>query len=228
LKLLTEKHTNKPLELKRIYTISFIPIVLVLLLWLTKISEVVLDVSWSEFGIFPRTIEGLRGILLAPFLHADFSHLISNSLPLIFLSLAIFYFYKEVALKAFVGIFILTHLSVWLAARPSFHIGASGLVYGFASFLFFSGIIRKYYRLMAISLLVIFLYGGMVWGVFPLVKNMSWESHLYGMFWGYIFAYYYREYGPQKPTYDWINDDNDDEIPEPLDICHQDEFKEKQ
>lgn len=202
---------NTKVDLKRIFTITFIPILFVLIIWLVKISEVVLETSWSEFGIFPRRIDGLKGIIFTPFLHSDFKHLISNTLPFLFLAISIFYFYKEVALKVFIGIFLLTHVSVWIAARPSYHIGASGLVYGFASFLFFSGIIRKYYKLMAISLLIIFLYGGMVWGVFPVVKNMSWESHLFGLFWGVVFAYYYKGYGPQRPVYEWEDEDNNDE-----------------
>ena len=101
---------------------------------------------------------------------------------------------------------------MWLAGRAAWHIGASGLVYGLASFLFFSGIIRRYFRLVALSLLIVFLYGSMVWGIFPGVyQNVSWESHMVGAFSGVILAILYRKEGPQQPKYEWMDDDE----PEP-------------
>jgi membrane associated rhomboid family serine protease len=157
------------------------------------------------------TIQGLPGILFSPFVHADFTHLFNNSIPLFFLSIALFYFYSEVALKVFIWTYFLTGLLVWIAGRAAWHIGASGLIYGLASFLFFSGIIRRYFRLIALSLLIVFLYGSMVWGLFPGVyKNVSWESHMLGFFSGVVLAVSYRNQGPQQPVYEWMAEETEE------------------
>jgi membrane associated rhomboid family serine protease len=110
---------------------------------------------------------------------------------LVVLSSALFYFYRPVAAKVFGLIWITTGICVWIAGRHAYHIGASGIIYGLASFLFFSGIFRRNIKLMAISLLIIFLYGSMIWGVFPFVAEISWESHLFGGLSGLAFARVY-------------------------------------
>ena len=181
-------------------------------MWLVKITEVLFDIDLSGFGIYPLTARGLQGILFSPFIHADFAHLFNNSLPLFFLATAVFYFYSEVAFKVFGWTYILTGILVWLAGREAYHIGASGLVYGLASFLFFSGIIRHYYRLIALSLLVVFLYGSMVWGMLPeFYKNVSWESHMLGFFSGIVLSIWFRNEGPQRPVYEWMNEEEEDD-----------------
>jgi len=120
---------------------------------------------------------------------------------------ALFYFYSEVAFKVFSWTWVLTGILVWFGGREAWHIGASGMVYGLASFLFFSGIIRKYFRLIALSLLVVFLYGEMVWGLFPgIYTNISWESHMLGFFSGIALAVWYRKEGPQRPVYEWMDE----------------------
>ena len=185
-----------------------IPGIFVFLMWMVKIVEVLFGIDFSDYGIYPLTARGLEGILFSPFIHASFSHLFNNSLPLFFLSVALFYFYSEVAIKVFLWTYFLTGLLVWIAGRAAYHIGASGLVYGLASFLFFSGIIRRYFRLIALSLLIVFLYGSMVWGLFPGVyKNVSWESHMLGFFSGVVLAIRYRNEGPQKPVYEWMEEE---------------------
>jgi membrane associated rhomboid family serine protease len=196
---------------KKMLLSMFIPGIFVSLMWLVKISEVLFDINFSSLGIYPLTAKGLAGILFSPFIHADFNHLFNNSLPFFFLATALFYFYSEVALKVFGWTYFLTGIFVWLAGREAWHIGASGLVYGLASFLFFSGILRKHFRLIALSLLIVFLYGSMVWGIFPDVyKNVSWESHMLGFFSGLILALWYRNEGPQHPGYEWMNDDDEE------------------
>jgi len=100
---------------------------------------------------------------------------------------------------------------IWVSARESFHIGSSGLIYGFASFIFLSGIIRRNINLLAMSMLVIFLYGGMVWGIFPIRPNMSYEGHLWGSIAGLILAIYFRKEGPQKEVYSWDEEDEEDD-----------------
>jgi len=198
---------------RRKLLISFIiPGVFVFLMWLSKIVELLFETDLSHFGIHPLSTDGLSGIILSPFVHADLRHLFNNSLPLFLLSVALFFFYTEVALKVFLYTWILSGLFVWLAGRSAWHIGASGMVYGLASFLFFSGIIRKYYRLVALSLLIVFLYGSMVWGIFPgLYENVSWESHMLGFFAGIALAIAYRKKGPQPPVYEWPDEKNEGE-----------------
>jgi membrane associated rhomboid family serine protease len=187
-----------------------IPGIFVFLMWMVKIIEVLFDIDLSQFGIYPLSIKGLRGIIFSPFIHADFTHLFNNSVPLFFLSIALFYFYSEVALKVFIGTYFITGFLVWIAGRDAWHIGASGLVYGLASFLFFSGIIRRYFRLIALSLLIVFLYGSMVWGLFPGVyKNVSWESHMLGFFSGVVLAVWYKNEGPQRPVYEWMQEEEE-------------------
>jgi membrane associated rhomboid family serine protease len=195
---------------KKLFLSVIIPGIFVLLMWLVKITEVLMDVDLSGYGIYPLTVKGLEGIIFSPFIHGDFNHLFSNTLPLFFLATALFYFYSEVALKVFIWTYFLTGFLVWVAGREAWHIGASGLVYGLASFLFFSGILRRHFRLIALSLLIVFLYGSMVWGIFPGVyKNVSWESHMLGFFSGVLLSLWYRKEGPQQPVYEWMNEESD-------------------
>lgn len=187
-----------------------IPVLFIALMWLVKIAEILFNADFSQGGIYPLALRGLPGIIFSPFIHSDAQHLFNNSLPLFFLATALFYFYSEVALKVFSLTYLLTGLLVWLAGREAWHIGASGLVYGLASFLFFSGIIRRYFRLIALSLLVVFLYGSMVWGIFPgIYKNVSWESHMLGFFSGVLLSVWFRKEGPQAPVYEWMEEDEE-------------------
>lgn len=195
---------------KKFLLSMIIPGIFVFFMWLVKIIEVLFEIDLSGFGIYPLSAKGLPGIIFSPFIHANFGHLFNNSLPLFFLSIALFYFYSEVALKVFIWTFFFTGLLVWIAGREAWHIGASGLVYGLASFLFFSGIIRRYFRLIALSLLIVFLYGSMVWGLFPGVyKNVSWESHMLGFFSGVVLAVLFRNEGPQEPVYEWMEEEEE-------------------
>jgi membrane associated rhomboid family serine protease len=194
---------------KKFFLSIIIPFLIVFLMWLVKTTEVLFEADFSGLGIYPLTLRGIPGIFFSPFIHQDFNHLFNNTLPLFLLSVALFYFYSEVALKVFIWTWFLTGILVWFGGREAWHIGASGLVYGIASFLFFSGIIRRYFRLIALSLLVVFLYGEMVWGIFPDVyKNVSWESHMLGFFSGIALAIRYRKEGPQMPVYEWMEEED--------------------
>ena len=193
---------------KKMFLAMIIPGILITFMWLVEITELLLDKDLAGFGIYPRTLKGLAGVIFSPLIHSDFSHLFNNSLPLFFLATALFYFYSEVALKVFFWTWFLTGMLVWFAGRDAWHIGASGLVYGLASFLFFSGIISRHFRLIALSLLIVFLYGSMVWGIFPGVyKNVSWESHMLGFISGVLLAIWFRKEGPQQPVYEWMERD---------------------
>jgi len=196
----------------KIFKLSLIfPVFFLLLIWIVKIVEVSLDLNFVYYGLFPRKISGLIGILASPLIHADFKHLFDNSVPLFFLSLAIFYFYRPVGIRVFLLTYLITGICVWLGARSAYHVGASGLVYGFASFLFFSGVLRKNTNLLAISLLVVFLYGGLVWGIFPFEFKVSWESHLFGALTGLALAFVFRKYGPPPTRKTWDEEDEEEE-----------------
>jgi membrane associated rhomboid family serine protease len=207
----TDSKTERDFFRKKMLLSMMIPGIFVFVMWMAKIIEVLFNIDLSNLGIYPLSLKGLPGIIFSPLIHADFGHLFNNSLPLFFLGTALFYFYSEIAIKVSLWTYFLTGISVWLAGRDSWHIGASGLIYGIASFLFFSGIIRKYYRLVALSLLIVFLYGSMVWGIFPnIYRNVSWESHMLGFISGIILAVVYRKEGPQEPVYDWMEEEEEE------------------
>ena len=170
-----------------------IPLYFVLALWLIFWFEVKFGYNLNKFGIYPRSFQGLRGVLFAPFIHGDIKHLYHNSIPLFVLFFSLYYFYRNIALKLFIYGTLLTGILTWIIARKSFHIGASGIVYMLFSFIFFSGMIRKNYRLIAVSLMVIFLYGSMVWYLLPVKEEISWEGHLSGFIVGILFAFYFRK-----------------------------------
>src|SRR5690606_16046314 len=169
------------------------------------------NLNLGHFGIYPRAIEGLPGIIVSPFIHGNLEHIYNNSLPLLVLLAALSYFYRELALKVVGYGILLSGLITWIIGRESFHIGASGLVYVLVSFIFFKGIITKYYRLVALSLMVILLYGSMVWYVFPdIEKGISWEGHLGGFVAGIFFALYFKTAEYKKLIrYDWEKPDFD-------------------
>jgi membrane associated rhomboid family serine protease len=185
---------DKAEHLKFRYSV-YIVISFVLLLWIVKALEVATETSFASLGVFPRTLKGSIGIFTGPLIHGDVFHLLSNSLPIILLGILLFYFYHKIAIEIFIWIYLVTGFWTWLIARDAYHIGASGIVYGMASFLFFSGIIRKSRRLMTISAIIIFLYGGMVYGVIPnaVDANVSWESHLMGGLVGLLLAFLFKK-----------------------------------
>lgn len=188
-----------------------IPLTFPILLWVIFIVTYFFDIYPYKLGILPRNFSGLVGVLTSPLIHGGFSHLISNTAPLIFMGLGIFYFYPKVAYKVFTIVYFGTGILVWIFGREVYHIGASGIIYGFVSFLFFSGIFRKDNRSIALALVVIFLYGGLIWGVLPVEKGVSWESHLCGAIVGLISAFIFRKVDPPK-RYDWENEESDTPI----------------
>lgn len=198
-----------------------LPLTFPLLLWVIYLFTQILEISTFKLGILPRSFSGLIGILTSPLIHQDLSHLISNTAPLIIMGLSIFYFYSKVAYKSFVIIYIGTGILVWLFAREAYHIGASGIIYGFVSFLFFSGIFRKDNRSIALALIIIFLYGGLIWGVLPLEKGVSWESHLFGAIVGVFPAFIFRKIDPPK-KYDWEDEESDTPV-EKLEVSYDPE-----
>lgn len=184
----------------------------IFIIYIVKIIEIGMDINVVQLGVYPMHLKGIPGILLHPFIHSGFKHLFANTIPLLFLLWCLFYFYKDIAINIFISIWIGAGILTFLIGKPCWHIGASGLIYGLAFFLFFSGLLRKHIPLIAISLLVTFLYGGIVWQMFPhfTKSNVSWEGHLSGAIAGTFCAFVYLKYGPQKPEI--IDDDEEDDV----------------
>lgn len=198
----------------KVFRSIFYPMVFAILIWTIMGIDVVFELDLHRFGLYPLQIKGLPGIFTSPFLHADFAHLFANTIPLLILGSLLFYFYRDIAWMILSLLYLITGVWVWfLGDEGSLHIGASGVIYGIASFLFFSGIIRREKGLMVITMLVAFLYGGLIWGLFPQLfpnKPISWESHLMGLLAGLVLAMYYRDFGPQRQEWNWGDDDDSD------------------
>ncbi|HPF51878.1 MAG TPA: rhomboid family intramembrane serine protease [Draconibacterium sp.] len=206
------KNLDPEIEKKIFFYSILFPALFVLALWAVKIIEVTTGLNFVQFGIFPRSIDGLKGILFSPFIHADFNHLISNSLPFFILGFMLIYFYRRISYRIFIILYFLSGISVWFFGREAWHIGASGVVYAMAAFHFVSGIIRSDVRLLTLSVVVVFLYGGLVWGLLPIRPEISWEGHISGAVAGIILAFYYRKYVIRREKYDWEYELEDDDF----------------
>ncbi|MGD8305795.1 MAG: rhomboid family intramembrane serine protease [Ignavibacteria bacterium] len=196
---------EKEFNLKRLL---FVPIFLPALLWAIHLFSIIFDLNLNRMGILPRDFFGSFGIITGPLIHADISHLISNTVPLVVLGWTFLLFHPKVSFRVFFVVYFLTGLLVWIFARPVFHIGASGIVYAFVSFLFFSGIFRRDTKSIGAALIVTFLYGGIVWGILPGQAGISWESHLFGGIAGMVAAFIFRKLDPPK-RYDWEDEPDD-------------------
>ncbi len=200
------------------------PLLFVVLIINIQIIQWAFSLSLVFLGVLPRNLTGLKGILFAPLIHAGFYHVLSNSVPLFILGTAVKYFYPRASDKVFVFIYFLPNILVWLFARQAYHIGSSGIVYGLGSFLFFSGVFRKDKTSIAVALIVVFLYGGLVWGIFPIKRDISFESHFFGMLIGALIAFLFKDYDRkpvEKDGEDWdrrklkisyFNNENEDDF----------------
>jgi membrane associated rhomboid family serine protease len=202
------KKKSDDFSLKNILLVLSFP----LILWIIHLVSFSLQIDLTRMGVLPRNIVGLLGIITSPLIHADFSHLISNTIPLIILGWILFSFYPKLSFILFIFIYLFTGLLVWIFARQVYHIGASGVVYGFVSFLFFSGIFRRDNKSIALALIITFLYGGLVWGMIPGWEGISWESHLFGAITGLTAAYLFRKIDPPARKYDWEDDPDDFDV----------------
>ena len=181
------------------------PLFFVLFLWFVYWLEIRFGFDFDKNGIFPRTFSGLQGIFFSPFIHSDLNHLYNNSMPLLVLLAALQFFYAKQAFPVIAYGILFSGILTWLIGRSSYHIGASCLVYVLVSFIFVKGILTRYYRLVALSLAVIMLYGGILWYAFPKVDDtISWEGHLAGLITGVLLSLVYKTPEYKKPTkYDW-------------------------
>jgi membrane associated rhomboid family serine protease len=213
-------------EFNKIKDSFFISLIFVAIMTAILSFEAVFSIDLGGYGVYPRTVSGLKGILFSPFLHGDFTHLFNNSIPLLVLGTLLFYFYRKISWEVATIIWLVSGLWLWIIGRPSYHIGASSFVYGLAAFLFFSGLIRRNASLLTISLLVVFLYGSLIWGIFPIEEHISWEGHLSGAIAGTVVAWFYRKHGavvkpkeiileePDDSDPYWLVDEEDDDIVE--------------
>lgn len=161
---------------------SVVPFRLVFIMWLTFSIEFFYGFDFGFLGIKPRTVQGLIGIFTAPMIHGDYMHLLSNTFPLLFLGSILYFFYERIGGIVFFRCYFITNILVWLLSpRPSYHIGASGLIYGLAAFLICYGFLKQDFVSLAVSAFVLFIYGGIfIAGVLPADPRISWESHLAG------------------------------------------------
>ena len=180
---------------------------IVLVFW----AETRFNLNFNYLGIYPREFYGLRGVFFGPFIHSDISHLFNNSVPLVVLSMALFYFYKNIRWKVMFWGLVLTGVFTWIIGRPATHIGASGVIYMLTAFLLFKGIFSKQYQLTALSFVVIFLYGSFIWYIFPTDPKISWEGHLSGFLVGFLFAVFFKGPKLENKKFAWEQDDYDEE-----------------
>ncbi|MCM4168497.1 Rhomboid protease GlpG [Arenibacter antarcticus] len=195
-------------------SVIIVPLLSIISIWTVFFFEIKFKINLNDYGIYPRTLTGLRGIVFSPFLHASVDHLYNNTIPIAILTAALVYFYRGIAFKVlFIGI-LLSGFITWLIGRPSYHIGASGIIYVLVSFIFFKGIFSKHYRLVALSLIVVFIYGSLLWYIFPVEDGISWEGHMGGFITGLLLAITLRTSLPKPKKYDWeledYNEENDE------------------
>jgi membrane associated rhomboid family serine protease len=179
-------------------------IIIVSILWVVFLLNDIFGLHWNDFGLRPRKIEGLFGIFTMVFLHGDTAHLFSNSIPLLVLLFSIFYFFSKKSELILLMTWFMTGVLAWVIGTRGTHIGASGVVYALAFFLVTISVLKRETKLMAYSLIIIFLYGSIVWGFFPQLfpdKHISWEGHLAGAISGVVLAFFYKNEGPVKKIY---------------------------
>ena len=192
-----------------------VPLLIVTTMWVVKIVEVSLGVNLGRWGVTPHSLHGLVGVFTLPFLHANWEHLLSNSVPILVLGTALYYCYPTLANRVLLITYLASGLITWCIGNPnSTHIGASALVYGLNLFLITSGFIRGNRFLIVVSLIMVFLYGSFIWGMIPslaIPQNISWEGHLSGAIIGVLLAFFLRKEGPQKEVYHWDEEDEEDD-----------------
>jgi membrane associated rhomboid family serine protease len=218
----------KSIEFKILQRGIYITLSFILLLWIIKFIEWSKEVDLGFYGILPRTARGSIGILTGPLIHGDAIHLMSNTIPLIILGVGLFYFYHRIALEVFVWIYLASGFWVWIVGREAYHIGSSGLVYGLVMFIFWGGILRKNPRSLAISMIIFFLYGGMIYGLFPVDESVSWESHIMGSVAGIFLAFYFKRipiYLGERVEPVTISEGKDVKLDKPSNVSHTAEKK---
>ena len=200
---------------KKFFGSVAIPALLVTLMWVVKMAEMAFSIDLGTWGLRPHLTRGLWGILTMPFLHGSWEHLLTNTPTVLVLGTALYYCYPTLANRVMLISWLGSGLLTWCLGAPgSIHVGASGLIYALNLFLIVSGFIRGNRTLIVISLIMVFLYGGFIWGMIPALarpQNISWEGHLSGAIVGVLLAFIYRKKGPQKEEHHWDDDQNDED-----------------
>lgn len=207
---------DSSVELRMIKKALAFPLLFIGVAWIVKLYEFVFSFDAGTYGVYPLSVEGLKGILFMPFIHNDLEHIYANSGAFLLLASTLFYYYRPVAYRSFFIIYLLSGLITWFIGRSSHHIGASGVVYGLAAFLVTVGLLNRNKGSAAIALVVIFLYGGMVWGVLPTTGNISWEGHLAGFIAGFFAAVYFASDLKPKPELPVFKDFGNYSTTEPI------------
>lgn len=161
-------------------------------MWIVFLYEIKYGFNFNQYSIYPRRIASLFGILASPFLHSDVSHITNNTLSFFVLMLLLRFFYSKVYFQVFIIGLLVSGIFTWLFARPAYHLGMSGVIYVLASFIISKSFFSKQYNLIALSFVVIFIYGSMIWYVFPVDKSISWEGHLSGLITGILLSFCYK------------------------------------
>jgi membrane associated rhomboid family serine protease len=200
-------------EKRKLFKSFYAPIIMLAIMYLLMWAQWQFDIVLYFLGVHPLYFDGILGIITSVFIHSDWGHLFGNSIPFFIFSTALFYYYPLVAKRVFVGMWLVSGLYLWLFARgEAWHIGASGLVYALASYHLLSAILQREMRLIAFSMLIIFLYGSMIWGFFPEFfpeQNISWQAHITGTIVGLIFSVFFHSYAPKSKKYFEDEDDNE-------------------
>ncbi|AKS41807.1 rhomboid family intramembrane serine protease [Wenzhouxiangella marina] len=197
-------YTGSPRAIRSFWLAVRLVVGLLIVIWAVFGFERLMAIDLTQFGLRPRELAGLLGLATTPLLHGNFSHLMSNTLPLFVGGVAMLFLYPVAALRAFPLIYVGSSGLAWLFARSSLHIGASGLIYGILAFVFVSGLIRRDLRSVGVSLMIWLLYGSMIWGVLPTGSGTSWELHLSGAAVGLVLAFLLERHDrPPLKRYDW-------------------------
>ena len=188
---------------------------MLLIMYLAMWLQWFFDFRLYFLGVHPLQIDGIIGIFTSVFIHGDWGHLAGNTLPFFLFTTALFYYYPKVAHKVFFGMWFTSGLYLWLFARgEAWHIGASGLVYAMATYHLLSAALQREIRLVSFSMLIIFLYGSMIWGFFPEFfpeQRISWQAHFTGAIVGVVFALFFHHHAPKGKQY-FEDEDDDEEI----------------
>ena len=189
---------------ERFRAAAALAVMFVAALALVHFASWALGLELQRFGIRPREMAGLAGIVAAPLLHGDIAHLAANALPLLLAGTMLLYLYPDSSRIVLPALYLGPGLLVWLFGRDSVHIGASGLVYGIVAYVFLGGVLRRDRRAWAASVLLAFFYGAMVWGVLPVKHGVSWETHLAAAAIGIALAIALRHRDvPPRKVYSW-------------------------
>lgn len=206
----TPQNMENKQEKRKFFGSLVIPMLIIVLIWMVRIVDMSWSLNLNRFGLTPHTIEGLIGILTMPFLHGSWDHLMANSVPILVLGTALYYFYPTLANRVMLITYLASGLLTWcLGDSSTTHVGASALIYGLNFFLIVSGFIRGNRQLIVISLIMVFLYGSFIWGMIPSLakpQHISWEGHLSGAIIGTVLALLLRKEGPQKEVHHWEED----------------------